>query len=219
MHAAIAILAALLRRNLTGHGTYLDVSVAEGVLLLTSLYIDQHLATGEQPGPGHDILTGRYACYDVYQARDGKWLAVGIVEPAFFANLCKALDLEQWIPHQTDDARQDEIRAAFRAAFACRDRDDWVAELAPRNTCVAPVYSIPELIEDPQFISRGVWGNATHPQHGHLRQVGSVLAGMDRSPSEAALPDPSKTDTDELLRGAGVTAAQLAQLRRDGVVA
>jgi len=81
------------------------------------------------------------------------------------------------------------------------------------------VYSIPELIEDPQFISRGVWGNATHPQHGHLRQVGSVLAGMDRSPSEAALPDPSKTDTDELLRGVGVTAAQLAQLRRDGVVA
>ena len=219
MHAAIAILAALLRRSITGHGTYLDVSVAEGVLLLTSLYIDQHLATGEQPGPGHDILTGRYACYDVYQARDGKWLAVGIIEPAFFANLCKALGLEQWIPHQTDDARQDEIRAAFRAAFARRDRDDWVAELAPRNTCVAPVYSIPELLQDPQFLSRRVWVEAAHAQHGHLRQVGPILAGMDRSHSKTALPDSAKTDTDELLRGVGITETQLAQLRRDGVVA
>ena len=219
LHAVIAILAALLRRSVAGQGAYLDVSVAEGVLFLTSLYIDQHLATGEEPGPGHDILTGRYACYDVYQARDAKWLAVGIVEPAFFANLCTALGLEQWIPYQTDDARQDEIRAALRTAFARRDRDDWVAELAPRNTCVAPVYSIPELLRDPQFLSRKVWIDATHVQRGGFRQVGPILAGMDRSQSKTVLPDSATTDTDELLLGVGVTEPQIAQLRRDGVVA
>lgn len=219
MHAATAILAALLRRSSTGQGTYLDVSVAEGVLFLTSLYVDQYLATGEQPGPGHDILTGRYACYDVYQARDGKWLAVGAIEPAFFGNLCSALGLEQLIPHQTDDTRQDEIRAAFRAAFARRDRDDWVTELAPRNCCVAPVYSIPELIEDPQFCSRDLWKDATHPRHGHLRQIGPLLAGADRHEAATTLPDGVTTNTDELLRAAGMSESDIAQLHRDGVVA
>ena len=219
MQAVIAILAALLRRSVSGHGTYLDVSVAEGVLFLMSLYIDQYLATGELPGPGHDILTGRFACYDVYQARDGKWLAVGIIEPAFFGNLCRALGLEQWIPHQTDDARQDEIRAALRTAFAMRDRDEWVAELAPRNTCVAPVYSIAELLQDPQFLSRQVLIDAVHAQRGNIRQLGPILAGADRTQSTYSLPDSSTTDTDELLRGVGVSQPQIDKMRRDGVVA
>ena len=78
MHAALAIFAALMRRHQTGEGEYLDVCVAEGVLWLTSLYVDQYLATGDEPGPGHDILTGRYACYDTYAASDGKWIAVSM---------------------------------------------------------------------------------------------------------------------------------------------
>ena len=100
MQAVIAILAALLRRAETGRGGYLDVSVADGVLSLMSLHIDEYLATRNEPGPGYNILTGRYACYDVYAARDGRWLAVAAIEPVFFANLCKALGLERWIPHQ-----------------------------------------------------------------------------------------------------------------------
>ncbi len=177
MQAAIAILAALVRRAATGRGAYLDVAVADGVLSLTALAIDEHLATGASPGPGRDLLTGRYACYDVYQARDGRWLAVAAIEPAFFANLCRALGLERFISSQRDDARQDEIRAAFREAFAKRDRDDWVAELAPADTCVAPVQSVEELTRDAQFVQRGAFAEATHPEHGCFRQLGPVLAG------------------------------------------
>src|SRR5205807_1149660 len=90
MHAVIAILAALVQRAASGEGAYLDVSVADGVLALMALQVDEHLATGIEPGPGHGILTGRYACYDTYEARDGKWLALAIIEPRFWANLCDA---------------------------------------------------------------------------------------------------------------------------------
>jgi alpha-methylacyl-CoA racemase len=218
MQAAIAILAALLRRSVTGGGEYLDVSVVEGVLFFTSLYVDQFLATGSKPGPGHDILTGRYACYDVYRARDGKWLAVGAIEPGFYGNLCTALGCEQWIPYQTDDARQDEIRAAFRAAFATRDRDDWVAELAPRDTCVAPVYSIDELSQDPHLRDRKVFVEATDGQHGRFEQVGPVMAGIDRSTTTYAVPDPSTTDTIELLQQVGLSEPEIDKLHSEGVV-
>jgi alpha-methylacyl-CoA racemase len=219
MQAAIAILAALLRSAASARGTYLDVSVTEGVLSLMALHVDRYLATGEVPGPGSDLLTGRYACYDVYPARDGKWLAVGAIEPAFWANLCRALGLERWIPHQTDDARQDEIRADLRRALAARDRDEWVAELGPRDTCVSAVYAIPELVGDPQLATRHVLVEARHARHGTFRQLGPLLAGIDRAPAVHPLPDAAATDTDALLASAGLGAEEIAALRREGIVA
>ena len=219
MHAVIAILAALLRRGATGKGEYLDVSVADGVLQLMSLSVDQHLATGDEIGPGHDILTGRYACYDVYETRDGKWLSVGAIESAFWANLCRALDLERWIPHQTDDAQQSAIRADLRAAFVRRDRDDWVAALAPSDTCVAPVLAISELAADSQLAARGAIAEAEHPDHGSFRQVGRVLAGMQKDTAPARLDASGATHTDAILERAGFKPDEIGTLRGAGVVA
>jgi alpha-methylacyl-CoA racemase len=217
MHAAIAILGALLRRERTGAGEYLDVSVAEGVLSLMALMVDQFLATGEEPGPGHDVLTGRYAWYDTYACRDGRWLAVGAIEAPFFANLCRALGCEKWLDHQYDDAVQDAMRRDLRAAFLTRDRDDWVAELAPSDACVAPVYSVAELVEDPHLVARGAFGEAVHPRHGRFRQLAPVLAGMRRPAGPVPLRDASQTDTAELLREAGLPADEIERLRSAGI--
>jgi len=219
MHAAIAILAALRGRDATGEGRYLDVSVADGVLSLMSLYIDQYLATGEEAGPGHDVLTGRYACYETYPTRDGRWLAVGAIEPQFFANLCRALGCEKWIDHQTDDEAQEAIRADFRAAFLTRDRDDWVAELAPADTCVAPVQSVAELVDDPQFAARGAIADAIHPSEGRFRQVAPLLAGMPRPPGPIQVPESGATHSAALLAEAGLSPDEIEALRDDGIVA
>jgi alpha-methylacyl-CoA racemase len=219
MHAVIAILAALVRRGVTGEGAYLDVSVADGVLALMALQVDEYLATGVVPGPGHDVLTGRYACYDTYRARDGKWLAVAAIEPHFWANLCGALGLEWWGDHQYDDAVQDEIRDSLSAVFATRDRDDWIAELAGADTCVAPVLSVAEVVEDAQFTVRGAFVEAIHPRHGPFLQVGPVLAGTVRPDGPSTVPDAEVTDTDDLLVAVGLSPADLAKLRGAGVVA
>jgi len=219
MHAVIAILAALVRRSATGDGAYLDVSVAEGVLALMALQIDEHLATGARPGPRHGMLTGRYACYDTYVAADGRWLSVAAIEARFWSNLCRALGLERWADHQTDDDVQDEIRADLRAAFATRDRDAWIDELGPADTCVAPVLSVAELVDDPQFNARGAFVDAVHPCHGSFRQLAPTLAGMTRPSGPAAVPDSDLTDTDELLRAAGISPEESVELRRAGVVA
>jgi alpha-methylacyl-CoA racemase len=219
MHAALAILAALLRRGRTGAGEHLDVSVADGALSLMALHADAHLATGIEPGPGSDVLTGRYACYDVYRCADGRWLAVGAIEPHFFANLCRALGLAEWIPHQLDDARQQELRAALAAAFATRPRDAWAAELGPGDCCVAPVLSVAEATRDPGFAARGAWAEAEHPVHGRVRQVGAVLAGQLPPDGPARARDAAETDTEALLREAGLAPAVVEALRRQGVVA
>jgi len=219
MQAVMAIMAALVRKGRTGEGAYLDVAIADGVLAMMSLYIDEYLATGTVPGPGHYILTGRYACYDTYPCADGGWVAVGAIEPPFFANLCRALECDKWIDHQLDDTVQDQIRADFRAAFARRSRDEWVADLGPLDTCVAPVYSVPEAVDDEQFLARGVIATATHETEGAFRQLGTLLAGTDTARRSFDVRDAAATDADQLLRAAGYTDEQITALRDEGAVA
>ncbi|HWW53244.1 MAG TPA: CaiB/BaiF CoA-transferase family protein, partial [Acidimicrobiales bacterium] len=183
MHAVMAILAALVRQRATGEGSYLDVSVADGMLAIMALQVDEFLATGEVPAPGHGMLTGRYACYGVYRTADDKWLTVAAIEPRFWANLCRAVGLEQWADHQTDDDRQADIRADLEGVFRTRGRDEWVALLSPADTCVAPVLSIPELVEDEQFVARRAFSTAEQPSRAAFGQVGATFAGMLRSPT------------------------------------
>ncbi len=219
MHAALSIMAALIERERSGEGACLDVSVTEGVLQLMSLYIDEHLAIGASPGPGHDVLTGRYACYDTYCCADQKWLAVAAIEARFFANLCRALGCERWSAQQYDDAVQDEIRADFAAAFMRRTRDAWVSELAPADTCVAPVNSVEELAEDAHLAARGAFGEAEHAEHGRFRQLAPVLAGQARAEGPVPAGDAGVTQTETLLREAGVEQDVISAWRAQGAVA
>jgi alpha-methylacyl-CoA racemase len=226
MQAAMAVMAALIGRGEEGPGVHLDVSIADGVLWLTSLAVDEYLATGARVGFGHNVITGRYACYDTYRCADGHWVAVGAIEPKFFANLCRLLGCVQWIPHQHDDAAQEAIRADFAAAFATRDRDDWVGALAPADTCVSPVLAPSELVEDPQFLARGAIVEATLPPGARadggpasFRQVGPVLAGMAGAGAPVVAGDPSRSDTEELLGAAGLAPGRIIELRSKGVVA
>ncbi len=221
LQAALAVTAALYERQRTGRGRRLGVSVADGVLWLMSLAVDEHLATGSEPGPRHDVLTGRYACYDTYRAGDGRWLAVGAIEAKFFANLCRLLGCPQWAGHQYDDdpGVQDRIRQDLRRAFARKGRDEWVEELGPADTCVAPVLEVAEVAGDPQFEAGGAVVEARHPRHGSFRQVGTVLAGMAPLHEPVECPDPETTDTVDLLKAAGVDAADIDRWLADGVVA
>jgi alpha-methylacyl-CoA racemase len=147
-------------------------------------------------------------------------VAVGAIEPPFYANLCRRLGCEQWLAHQTDDAAQEKVRADFAAAFRTRDRDDWVAELSAADTCVAAVLTVPELVDDAQFAARGAFVEAQHPDHGTFRQVGPTFAGTTAAPDGPyEVRDATVTDTDELLQAAGFTEDECAELRKAGVIA
>jgi alpha-methylacyl-CoA racemase len=111
------------------------------------------------------------------------------------------------------------VRADFRAAFARRTRDEWVAELGPADTCVSEVASVPELVGAAQFRERHVFTQATAPGTGDFEQVGWVLAGMDRDQPGPAVRAATVTDTDALLREVGYSAAEIAALREKGIAA
>jgi alpha-methylacyl-CoA racemase len=218
LHAVAAICAALVGRAESGQGAHLDVSIADGTLSLMSLAIDEHFATGVEPGPRHGLLTGRFAWYDVYEAADGRWLAVGAIEGRFFDNLCRALGCERWVGRQYDDGAVDAMRADFAAAFARRPRDEWVDDLGPTDTCVSAVNDIGEVTTDPQYAARGGFVDVEHPTDGTFRQVASVLAGQVPA-TDLPVPDMSTTHTAAILGDAGFDATDIASLITEGVVA
>ncbi len=219
MQAAMAVMAALLRRERTGTGELLDVSIADGSFALMSLYVDEYLATGTEPGPGHYILTGRYACYDVYTCSDGKHLAVGAIEPQFWRNLVGLLGLEQYADSQLDDVIQDEIRAAMAAVFATRTRDEWVAELGPADTCVSEVNSVAEAVLDEQFVARGVVVDAVSDTDGPFRQSAPVWAGTVPPDGPYRVRDGSISDTAQILTSLGMDPATVDELSSTGAIA
>ena len=219
MQAAMAILAALLRRERTGEGEWLDVSIADGAFALMSLYVDEYLATGTEPGPGHYILTGRYACYDVYTCSDGKHLSVGAIEPQFWKNFCELVGLPQHAGSQLDDAAQDQVRADVAAALAMKTRDEWVALLGPADTCVAPVNTVAEAVSDEQYAARGLVAEAVSDTDGPFRQAAPVWAGTTPPAGAYRVRDGQLTDTCDLLVAAGLDPAAVQALVDEGAVA
>jgi alpha-methylacyl-CoA racemase len=217
MHAVMSILAALVARARTGEGAYLDVAVADGILALMSLQVDDVLATGSEQRPGSAPLSGSYACYDTYRCSDGGWISVGAIEAKFWANFCTALGLPECIDVQMDESAQDDVRRKVAAVIAGRPRDEWVAELAPADTCVAPVLSATEVAADPALAARNLLATG-HPVSGSdFPQLAPLLAGTERA-SDYTLPDRSATDTSELLTAAGLTTDEITALRDEGVI-
>lgn len=220
MQAVMSIMAGLLGRQTTGTGAHLDVSIADGVLAMMSLYTDEYLATGTEPGPGHYVLTGKYAWYDVYRTGDDRWISVGAIEPQFFANICTELGCEQFLGRQYENEAIEDMRAAFAAAILTKSQRAWVDQLGPADCCVAAVQTVAEALSDPQYVDRGAVTSAHHPTAGTFQQSAPLYAGTNPPPRGGyQLTDPAHSDVRQVLHAAGCTTEEIDRLIEGGIVA
>lgn len=219
LHAAYAILAALLARERTGRGQYVDIAMSDGVLYLLAMSISSYYSTGSAPQPGATILNGGAPLYNVYECADGGWISVGSLEPHFYANLCRVMGREDFIGAQFDSSRRAEVFEHFRKEFKTKTRDEWFEIMKQTDICAAPVYRLDEALADPHNLARDMVVEVDHPEAGKVKQVGigpkfSETPGAVRSPA----PAPG-THTDEVLASIGYDAERIAALRERGVVA
>jgi crotonobetainyl-CoA:carnitine CoA-transferase CaiB-like acyl-CoA transferase len=148
MQAVIGILLALAERRRTGLGSMVDASMFHGSLQLLPIALMLR-AAGRSTARGDSLLTGRYACYHLYETADGRWLAVGALERKFWANLCRALDCGQFIDDQfAEGARREQIVQAIAAIFRMRTAAEWFECLRQSDVCVTPVRSLEEVLAE-----------------------------------------------------------------------
>ena len=220
LHAAFGIVVALMARQNTCRGQYVDVAMTDGVLSLLSGVVANHSVSGLEFRRGETALNGGVPFYNVYETADGKYICVGCFEPWFWANLCRALGREDFIPHQhADGQKREEIFAFLRQAFLTRTRDEWFDYLMAKEVCVGKVYSLDETAADPHLRSRQMVLDASHPLVGHMTQVG-ILGKLSDTPGQIRSPAPTLGQhTGEGLSQLGYSAVKLAELRQAGVIA
>jgi len=218
LHAAYAILAALLARDKTGRGQYLDIAMSDGVMYLLAVALSQYFASGEVTRRGEGMLNGGVPCYNVYQTKDGGWLSVGCLEPHFFANLCHALGCDDLTPFQHDPSRRAEVFKRFREGFVTKTRDEWTALFKGIDACVAPVQTLGEAAADAHNRYRGMVVEVEHPVLGKVPQVG-VATKLSDTPGRVrhTAPRPGQ-HTDEVLSELGISTAEIAALRERSAI-
>jgi crotonobetainyl-CoA:carnitine CoA-transferase CaiB-like acyl-CoA transferase len=219
MVAAINILAALRERDRTGRGQFADVSLTDGVVGMMSIWINPYLTWGVLSKRGETWLGGKWPWYNVYKTKDGKYISIGALEPHFYANLCRLIGREDLIEHQFAEGKKGkEIFRYFRETFLSKTRDEWMEILRQKDTCVAPVYTIDELVSDPQLTARKIIDELPHPTLGRVKQVGSILK-LSGSPFRVRnWSTRFGQHTEEILRELGYKTAHIKILRQKRVI-
>jgi len=159
MYLVVGVLAALLESRISGHGQVVDAAIVDGTAHL-STFIHGFMAGGLwQDERGVNMLDTGAPWYDVYETADGKHVAVGALEPQFYAELLRVLGLEgvEGLPGQHDRDGWPELRERFAAAFKAKTRDEWAALFLPGDACVAPVLSLREAAVHPYNTARSVF--------------------------------------------------------------
>jgi alpha-methylacyl-CoA racemase len=155
MLLVVGLLAALQHRNRTGHGQVVDAAITDGTSLL-SVTLHGMLAEGSwTANRGDNLIDSGAPFYDTYATSDGRYIAVGAIEPQFWAALVLALDLPaEWLECQHDRSRWPEMKRTLSELFAARTRDELVGELGHLDACVSPVLTVKEATESPVLGAR-----------------------------------------------------------------
>jgi alpha-methylacyl-CoA racemase len=195
----VGVLAALLECARSGQGQTVDAAMVDGTAVLTTMFWSLRNLGMWGSGRGSNLLDGGAPFYDVYECADGRFLAVGALEPQFYADLVSRTDFDDGGLAQYDVSAWPELRKRFTALFASRPRDEWVGLLEGTDACAAPVLSWDEAPSHPQLAARSTFvdvDGVTQP---------APAPRFSRSvPDVPRPPRAPGADTDDVLRELGL---------------
>jgi alpha-methylacyl-CoA racemase len=210
----IGILAALLERERSGEGQVVDAAMVDGVTSMLTAFHSMRAAGGWTSARESNVVDGGAPWYRTYETADGGYIAVGALEPSFFAQLLErlGLDRERWPMH--DQARWPAQRAELASIFAANTREHWEGLFEGTDACVTPVLTLEESTRDPQLVARGNF------QAFKEASIPAPAPRLSRSPAAVAEPCAGLGgDTDAILAELGISDIERAELRSRGAVA
>jgi alpha-methylacyl-CoA racemase len=211
MYLVVGVLAALLESRASGQGQVVDAAIVDGTAHLSTMLLGMLAGGLWQDRRGVNLLDTGAPWYDVYETADGRHLAVGALEPQFYAQLLDRLGLTDVAPPRNDP---DRLRELLTETFRTKTRDEWTAVFEGSDACVAPVLSYAEAREHPQLQARGTYVES----HGVVQpapapRFSRTPGALDRPPARAgqhtreALTDWGVADVDALLAAGAVAEA------------
>jgi len=218
MQAVIGILAALVAREKTGEGQFVDISITDGVVSQLGPYFGAYALNKKMPDVSDMVSTGTVPFYNIYEAKDGKKISIGCSEPWFFVNLCKALECENMIPYHGDVDKYSEVKQAFSNKFLTKTRDEWFEILTRSDVAVSKVLELDELEDDPQLKHRNMIITLDHPEIGTVKQAG-ISIKLSGTPGSIRKFAPKRgEDAVKILMDIGYSEQDIKELEDDDVI-
>jgi alpha-methylacyl-CoA racemase len=215
MIAGFAILAALLARERTGRGQYVDVSMFDVMVSMLPIPAAHHFAGKTIPIAGKYVLSGAYPFYNVYETSDARFMTLGALEPKFWANFCRAVGREDLIARQFDEGElREQLFEEVRTIFKSRTRSEWVDLMRAADCCCEPVLSMTEAFSHDQTRAREM----VRESLSITDQLGFSYKLSDTPPRETRPAPALGQDTAELLAAVGISEEARDRLSEAGVI-
>lgn len=222
--AVIAILAALYERMRSGRGRWLDISMSDGTLALNALTASAAAHHQESPTLGGEVLNSG-TLYDYYSTSDGRFLAVGSLEPKFAARFFEVIGHPEWLSEAlTPPATQRALKSKVQALISERSLDEWRERFESVDCCVEPVLTLCEALNHPHVQARGLVKSAKSEDG---TEVAYIVTPVSLSFSHNHDQDQERpmslgqrlgSDCDEVLSELGLSASEIDRLRTIGVI-
>ena len=219
MMSALAILAAIINREKTGEGQHLDVSMMDGVISWLSIHAAKYFMDGELPKRGEMFLTGRYACYHVYETKDGRYMSLGALEPKFWENFCETIGRKDLIYKQYIEGKErilliEEVQKIFET----KTQKEWVDIFKNADACCEPILNLEEVFHHPNVLHRQMVKEIAHPVEGKVRAVGNPIKSS-QYPFEVQTPPPRYGEhTIEVLKTVGYSEKEIQHFKEVGAI-
>jgi crotonobetainyl-CoA:carnitine CoA-transferase CaiB-like acyl-CoA transferase len=219
LSAALGIISALLRRERTGEGQYVDVAILDSLTPFLSLVMSQYMADGIMPRRGESLVGGGFAFYNIYETADGKYLSLGCLEEKFWREFCRAVKREDLIEDQyAPSPRREELIDETRSIFLQKTRDEWINLFEKYTICYSPVNSLEEAVRDPQIRHRGLWFSSEHPTDGIIPQQRFPVMYSGDQPRVRCHSPGLGEHTREILSTMGYASGEIDDFYKQGIV-
>jgi len=219
MYAALGILSALIARQKTGKGQYIDISMLDGIIAMLPFLVSLFWGQGMNLQRGDTLLSGRYPCYNVYETKDGEFISLGALEHRFWVVLCQKLGREDYIAHQFDEGeKRAEIFQFLRQTFSGKTREEWMKELKDLDVCIGKVLHLEEALNDPQVTYRQMVVEFSDSQKGRMKLLASPIKLSETPPDIRRAPAKFGEHTDMVLQEMGFKPEEIGVMKREGVI-
>jgi len=218
MNAAIGILLAIVARERTGKGQFIDISMTDGMVGLLPVPLHILQKNNRVPQRSDTFLSHRYACYNVYETADRRYISIGAVENRFWKNLCDVLNVPKYGPLQYDDNHREEILDFFRKAFKKKTLDQWVKELRDKDVCWGKVQDLTEVLNDPLFLARDMVSKVKDNKGKSVKVLGIPIKLSDTPGSIRTAPVSFGESSKNILEELGYAKGEIEELIEKGVV-
>lgn len=219
LHGVIGLLAAVIARQQTGQGTHVDVSMTDCAFSLNAMAGAGYLACDDEPGREDQMLNGG-SFYDYYRTRDGRWMSVGSLEPAFMQALCAALGRPELAAQglSAKPEQQQALKEALRVEFEKHDFAQLCEVFAGVDACVEPVLSLSEAVGHPHVQARGLVTQVPRGEGTAQAQIACPLKFSEALPAPRHVGAALGQHTDEVLGELGFSPLKIENLRHNKVI-